>query len=192
MTAPTDSFLIDASSAGSLFTEVWVRKQGDKIVEAVFNGASVPYGGSLWNLVRPGTPENPYDNFLGNWSDARIPISAGGGWVRLLPEERPARAPADTPWDRLKAAAPAAYRDIRVYGESDDGNTIVFQSNGQLLLYRNATKDLKFLGVAATIPLAINRITIIRAGDAYVAEIWYDGKSVARIPLLEANLYDLF
>lgn len=182
-----DEFLIDSKAGGSVFTKVYVKKSGDKIGEAIFTGANVSTGDSLWSEIwsddtNSGTPDNPYSNFTGYWSDEEI-APPGTGWTQIAGKQL---NNGPQLWLDLIASCPNRFRQIKVYDESDDGKSVVFISDSQLFLYSNSTKELRTLTVNGSLPQDINRISISGTGDAATAKLWANGIQVGGVELKQA------
>jgi len=175
----THRFVVTAASGGRLFDTVWAKDDGS---EAYFMDANIPnITGVFWMRVPANTDVEiercdtgqgcPFSGqaFPNNPADP-----TGPGWTRL----RAAPDPPDDRWRALRQATPSEYRDIQAYGESSDGNLVVFVSKGQLLAFDQKERAVSLLPVLNTTLPPVNRISF----DKGAFELWQSGKSLRKIP----------
>jgi hypothetical protein len=177
---PDDRFLVDATSGGSLFTEIWKKTDDHGITEVIFIGGPVLNGRSFWSLV----PQTGGSRFWGLASSQPLPHPSAEGWTKVtskLAEKTPVL------WKDLIAACPPEYRNIKVYGDSAHGDTVCFVSRNRLLRFDKVTKTVRPILSKEEIGGEVNRITLAEGAEETFV-LWWNGVEVARLPSAKMRL----
>lgn len=180
-----DRFLVDAASAGHLFSEVWRKTDGSA---AIFNGANsnagIAVGEYFWMKVLPHTANNPQPtNLFGRASETNFPVPADGSWEKVFPATPPPVAKLN-PRTKKFAGLPR----VNVYAESADGSRILALSHDNVILHDSAADVTRFVHHRQTLPAGINRITSDTSGPSEAFVLWKDGEEVARLPIAQLKL----
>jgi hypothetical protein len=178
-------FRVTSASAGRLFNTVWAKLTvpPDTASEVYFMDGNVANFGAFWMRVPPNTPgeiqqcdsgqECPFQGQVYAQNPA---APAGPGWTRLR-----SPLPAATPrWADLIAATPSDYREIAAYGETPDGQSILFLSHGELLHYDDGKKTVSRVAPpkAGTSP-PVNAIAFDASAGAF--NLLHNGTVVGRV-----------
>ncbi|MDB5390562.1 MAG: hypothetical protein JWM11_6208 [Planctomycetaceae bacterium] len=149
------TFDIPADAGGGVFTDVWVSN--DK-TEAIFNGALIDPGSSLWMKVAPKGP-NPDRTLQGMFSDKMI-VPDKSKWKRI------AALSQDEVWNRLLASLPQKHRTIKLFGKSANGQRFFLLSDeGQFFWYDEKDGQAKRAILKSPVSADVNRIVFENEGD---------------------------
>jgi hypothetical protein len=168
-----DTFAENINAGGQLFTEVWRKADGTEMIfNDAFGGAGIPVGEVVWNRVYPRTPTNPYENLRGNISRTKFDVPKDGTWVQLRdPSPESLKSDRRLAWTTLDTDVPRHFPAIDVYGESDDGRSVLFISNKTIFFYDAPNRKLFEVYPDVPVPIGLNRIT---SQDGRFT-VWYNG-----------------
>lgn len=160
-----DKFVVNAASAGKLFATVWVKTDG---TEAYFMDGNIPYKpgpttGKCWMRVPPNTDLEiktcdttgvcPFNGQVYSQNPAE---PTGQDWKKV----KGLSSDMSPEWKSLMAACPSDLRNIKAYGESPDGRSIVFISSGEALAFDANTGVVSSLQLQRTEFEKVNRIVV--------------------------------
>lgn len=189
----TNSFQVTSASGGRLFNTIWAKLTGpNSVSEVYFMDGNVPSFGAFWMRVPPNTPAEIRDcdsgqecPFMGQVFAQNPAEPTGPGWTKL-------RSPvAPTPhWNDLIAATPSDYRQIDVYGETPNGQIVLFLSHGELLYYDAHQKAVSLVEPhkVGTSP-AVNAIVFDRTANAF--NLLHNGTVVNQVKVNPPGMTEL-
>lgn len=179
-----DTFKRNLNAGGHLFGNVWRKSDGTEMIfNDAFGGTGIPINKVVWNRVSPRTPTNPYENLRGQISTANFEVPQDGAWEPMTLGPIAPAAKQTEAWTGLLRSLPARYQDIVVYGESNDGKSILFVSQESLLIYEDATKQLSHVFPDVDVPTGLNRIT----SENNTFSLWRNGVKALDIDASKAE-----
>lgn len=181
---PANPFTITPASAGRLFNTIWANVVGPNTAsEVYFMDGNVPNFGAFWMRVPANTATEIQQcdsglacPFMGQVFALNPAVPTGPGWTKLLSPPAP-----PTPlWGELIAATPSEYRQIDAYGETPDGQNVLFISRGEVLHYDDRKKTVSLVAPlkAGTAP-TVNAITFDSKSDSF--DLLHNGALVNQI-----------
>ncbi|QJW93566.1 hypothetical protein [Frigoriglobus tundricola] len=177
---------VTPASGGRLFNTVWVKPDGaGGVAESYFMDGNVPTFGAFWMRVPPNTPVEIQEcdagqacPFSGQVFAQNPAAPTGPGWTQIRSPQ-----PSPTPlWRDLLSATPSEYRVIDSYGETPDGQHVLFLSQGAVLLYDHQKKTVSLVTPpkVGTAP-PVNAVRFDPAPGEF--QLLYNGHVVNRVGL---------
>ncbi|HEX3147668.1 MAG TPA: hypothetical protein VHR66_06255 [Gemmataceae bacterium] len=186
---------VTSASGGRLFNTIWVKPgaTAGTVSEAYFLDGNVASFGSFWMRVPPNTSSEIQQcdagqvcPFSGQVFAQNPTIPTGQGWTEI----RSLAAPPTSVWGDLLSATPSEYRSIDAYGETPDGQHVLFLSHGEVLLFDNQKKTVSLVepSKVGTAP-PVNAIQFDPATKAF--HLLHDGRVVNQIGLARVKTSEL-
>lgn len=190
-----DVFTIDSRSGGSLFKEVWLKKDGK---EVIFRGATIENGQYLWNRVGPSSPRAPEPYFLGRAYAKNIDIPDPNKWLRI--DQHGSRATQSnrggskvesesltvgkSAWKDFLTRLPPGMGRVTTYGTSRDKRYLLASTlEDELFWYDAKTQRLVNVIYPGVLPHGVNRITwkVVDGREHFV--LWHHGVEAGRLQI---------
>lgn len=155
-------FRVTSDSGGRLFGSVWVKTDGS---EAYFLDGNVPNNRAFWMRVPPNSnaeiqrcDSQGMCPFNGQAFEENPAPPTGPEWTQV----RSSFEGIEGRWRDLLLACPSEWREIRIYGESQNGEYVLFIADGQVLLFERRNRSVSLLSEQDTVFSAVNRISFDR------------------------------
>lgn len=192
--SPSNAMTITTGSGGRLFNSIWAKLTGpDTATEAYFMDGNVPNFGAFWMRVPPNTPGEIQQcdsglacPFMGQAFSVSPTVPTGPGWTKIVSPP----TPPDPRWADLIAATPSEYRQIDAYGETPDGQNVLFISQGEVLHYDDLQKTVSLVEMSkvGTSPV-VNAISFDPGSGSF--DLLHNGNVVSQIKKTPSQMSEL-